>query len=287
MTLPQPRPQWEIDQNLQAEARELESAQLFTFIEKITLAYPSSFFPAKLTQELVLNPKLSLESLISSKVSPALFKSVLNALTQVTAPIDATRTTKDIRLLFLLIASDPLFESIDDTQFRLFADTVAAKSPLSDLAEVRIRILNACTPPRFRLFSTQFVQFIFQDVLPEDVAKNALRNFLMTQPGVFAYIDKCRFLARLLGMAGQESLHRFLLNDFNSFLSSSSEREKLLLALAETCPYDFYIFYFKKERAILTGLDRRFSPSLKQVYKLCYNRLSVMQKILSGFPSLL
>ncbi len=86
---------WEMEQILVNEARAIHTEGLTVLLQKMTTAFPSSFFPARITQELLHNPRLSIAMLINSSTSPALYKSILNDCDRVTAPIDATKETKD------------------------------------------------------------------------------------------------------------------------------------------------------------------------------------------------
>ena len=278
---------WEVEQRLSAEARETSIGGLSTFLQKLSTAFPSSFFPTKITQELLHNPALSIADLISSSTSPALYKSILQHLEAVTAPIDATKETKDIGQILMAIASDPLFVSIDDSVFRSFASLVASKGQLSDLSAVRAIVLSRCTPPRFSLLNTQFIESVYQDILSEDVARTVMGNLLQTHE--YPFFDKYRFLVRVLSFAGQQPLHGFLLKEFSSFISSPFQRADVLCAIAELAPYDFPVFYFKNRYRLFHGIDTKYScaTQAKQTHKLCFQRLTLMQKLLSGIPILL
>lgn len=283
---PLPTTAWKIDQDLQMEARTLTPDGVPQFVQKLSAAYPSTFFPAKIVQELIHNAQLPLEKIIASDISPALYKSTLHHLETALAPIDATTTTKDIGQIFAILVSDRLFPSIDDALFRTFCKVVAAKSPLSDLSSVRMQILNTCTPTRFVLFGPAFLEAVHQDTWPQAVAERVLENLIETHTYPFP-LDKYKFLVRAISSAGSKAMHYFLLKRFSTFIPSAFHREEILLALAQSAPYDFPVFYFKNEFRLLEGLDRRYSANLKRVKKQCYQRLTFVQKILSPIPILL
>lgn len=278
---------WEIEQQLCDEARAVTTEGFSALLQRIGTAFPSSFFPAKITQELLHNPRLSIAMLIDSSASPALYKSILNDLDRVTAPIDATKETKDIKAVLTAIANDPLFAAIDDSAFRSFASLVASKGQLSDLADVRALVLGRCTPSRFSLLNTQFIESVYQDTLSQDVAKTALESLLQTHN--YPFFDQYRFLVWLLSMAGIYSLHGFLLKEFPMFITSPFQRADVLCAIADRAPYDFPVFYFKNKDRLLNGIDVKWScgTQAKQIFKLCYQRLTFMQKLLTMFPILL
>lgn len=278
---------WEMEQVLANEARGITPDGLTVLLQKIGTAFPSSFFPARITQELLHNPQLSIAMLVNSSTSPALYKSILNDLDRVVAPIDATKETKDIKQMLTAIANDPLFATIDDNAFRSFAVLVAAKGQLSDLADIRALVLGRCTPQRFSLLSTQFIESVYQDRLAEDVAQRTLQSLLQTHN--YPFFDQYRFLVWLLSMAGVRSLHGFLLKEFPMFITSGFQRIEVLCGLADRAPYDFPVFYFKNKYRLLNGIDVKWScaTQAKQLHKACYSRLTLMQKLLSGFPILL
>ncbi len=276
---------WQIEQQFRDEAKQLSPEQLSDFLQKATLAYQGAFFPVKLTQELLHNPKLPLEVLASSQTSPALYKSILQHLGAIAAPIDATHTTKDIAQLFTLLVNDPLFPTVDDSLFKMFARTVAEKSPLAQLSSIRIRILDLCTPARFSLLNTAFIESSYQDFLPEEIAQHILTNLIQTH--TYPFLDKYRFFLHVLERVGQNMFHTFLLGHFSSFIPSTFQREELLLAIAEGPFYDFPVFYFKNEYRLTTNLNRRHSPQLKRTKIICYQKLTFIQKMLSAIPILL
>lgn len=282
-----PMAPWEMEHALVNEARAIHAEGFAALLQKIQTAFPSSFFPARITQELLHNPQLSIAMLINSSTSPALYKSILNDCDRVTAPIDATKETKDIKMVLTAIANDPLFATIDDTAFRSFAVLVASKGQLSDLTDIRAQILSQCTPQRFSLLSTQFIESVYHDQLTEDVARKTLQSLLRTHS--YPFFDQHRFLVWLLSMASERSLHEFLLKDFLRFVPSAFQRADTLCAIADRAPYDFPVFYFKNRYRLLNGIDVKWSCATQagQLHKACYQRLTLVQKLISGIPILL
>ncbi len=277
--------EWDVREELKSGAARLSPEQLPDFLQAVAQTYQGTFWHRDVVGALVHNMRLPLESLISSKTSAGLYKSILANLEDVVAPIDASHETRDISQFFLLIVRDPLFGTIDDAQFRNLVSAVTKNSALQDLSVVRKAILLHCVPGRYALLSSAFLDRAYQDFFEEVEAKKVLSNLVKAH--VYPFLDRYRFFVRMLAMSGEQGMHQFLLNDFSQYIVSPFQREALLLQLAEIAPYDFPVFFYKRHAQLTRGLQGKYSQELKQARRLCWERLSFMQKLFSMVPFLL
>lgn len=283
--MPLEKTEWDLRKEYQARAAGCDEATPPELLDALKTTYKGAFWPEVVVVALIHNTKLPIDRLVSSQMSPALYKSALQHLAAVCAPLDATVDTRDARELFRAIINDPQFSSVDDAQFKVMIQEVAKNSPLADLAGIRTELLLHCTPGRFSCLNEAFLNRVYLDTLTEEQAKQVLTN--LSQAHTYPFYDQYRFLVWLISQAGGPTMRSFLYNDLSRLVPTGLMRERVLLQLAERVPYDFPVFYYKYQHHLTRGLQTKYSAELKHVRKLCWDHLSLTQKVLTLVPILL
>lgn len=284
-SMPLEKTEWDVRKEYQARAAGCEEAALPELLDALKTTYKGAFWPEAVVVALIHNTKLPIDRLVSSQASPALYKSALQHLAAVCAPLDATADTRDARELFRSVIKDPQFSAVDDAQFKAVVHEVAKNSPLADLAGIRTELLLQCTPGRFSSLNEAFLHRAYLDALTEEQAQKILTN--LSQSHTYPFHDQYRFLVWVISQAGGPVMRSFLYNDLSRVVPTGLMRERVLLQLAERAPYDFPVFFYKYQRHLTRGLQTKYSAELKHVRKLCWDHLSLMQKVLTLVPVLL
>ena len=241
--------------------------------------WTKQFYPENVVLALILNPNLHPNLVINSRISPRLYKSILD---QIRYFHDAFRANQQkfgyLELLHFLVA-DPIFQSLDKNFHSEIVRSTRDLQPSESLNQLKTKLLIQINFEE-NVFYTEFFDTLLNFYIQTQTAVFLLAKIAKLGYHPFYNVD---FMVYLLTAADELYFKKYILGGVMAIFPKEYELEKVFLKLSQTNPHDFAFIYIKNKRK----LGRRFSKYNKtalQIQVNCWRQLGFWKRIRCMLP---